>query len=371
MRVQLPIAFAAVLCLAACGTPGAPRPPSLDLPRPVTDLSATRVGDKVTLRWTVPSETTDSTSIRHPGKTRICRDLVQPGAASCTMVAELPPVAAAGTSRSPVTRTYVDQLPMSLQIEHPIAFANYAVVAVNDRGKSAGASNEVQVPVAPTLPPPTDVSGRVTSEAVIIDAQGRTPELPISLSSSFHLHRRQDGSTDTDLGTHAAMRGCGPGPIPGPEPRTGPCAYALSFYDRNFEWEKRYVYRVAAVTSVTIDGKRYEVQGEPSQPVEVFTHDIFPPAAPTGPQAVASGVGQAPFVDLSWVANTEADLAGYNVYRHEEGQPAVKINTELVKAPAFRDSAVTSGHKYLYAVSAVDLRGNESSHSAEAAESVP
>jgi fibronectin type 3 domain-containing protein len=49
----------------------------------------------------------------------------------------------------------------------------------------------------------------------------------------------------------------------------------------------------------------------------------------------------------------------------------MKINNELVEAPAFRDSSVTSGHKYLYAVTAVDLRGNESSRSAEASESVP
>ena len=39
--------------VAACGTPGAPMPPELELARPVTDLRAARKGDKVYLAWTV------------------------------------------------------------------------------------------------------------------------------------------------------------------------------------------------------------------------------------------------------------------------------------------------------------------------------
>jgi fibronectin type 3 domain-containing protein len=86
---------------------------------------------------------------------------------------------------------------------------------------------------------------------------------------------------------------------------------------------------------------------------------------------VFSGPGQPPFIDLVWAPNTDADLAGYNVYRHETGGQPVKINKELVKAPAFRDSDVSAGKTYLYAVSAVDARGNESARSEEASEIVP
>jgi fibronectin type 3 domain-containing protein len=88
-------------------------------------------------------------------------------------------------------------------------------------------------------------------------------------------------------------------------------------------------------------------------------------------QAVFSGVGQQPFIDLTWAPNTDADLAGYNVYRREEGGQPVKINTELVKTPAFRDTNVQSDQTYFYSVSAVDLRGNESRRSEETSESVP
>jgi len=100
-------------------------------------------------------------------------------------------------------------------------------------------------------------------------------------------------------------------------------------------------------------------------------HDVFPPATPSGLQAVFSGPGQEPFIDLIWAPNAEPDLAGYNVYRHAPGTEPVKINSELVKAPAFRDSGVVAGSQYSYSVSALDVRGNESPHSEEADEVGP
>jgi fibronectin type 3 domain-containing protein len=93
-------------------------------------------------------------------------------------------------------------------------------------------------------------------------------------------------------------------------------------------------------------------------------------------QAVFSGTGQKPFIDLIWNANTDADLTGYNVYRREGSAGpvhvnAVRINTELIKAPAFRDTNVASGQTYFYSVAAIDARGNESARSEEASERVP
>jgi fibronectin type 3 domain-containing protein len=49
----------------------------------------------------------------------------------------------------------------------------------------------------------------------------------------------------------------------------------------------------------------------------------------------------------------------------------VKVNTEPIRMPAFRDVQVVSGKKYFYSVSAMDQRGNESARSEEASESVP
>ena len=68
---------------------------------------------------------------------------------------------------------------------------------------------------------------------------------------------------------------------------------------------------------------------------------------------------------------TDLDFAGYNVYRHEPGSAPEKLNTEPLKTPAYRDTAVSSGRGYSYSVSSVDGRGNESARSEEASESVP
>src|SRR5207245_9477961 len=68
-------ALVGIVLLAACGTPGPPLPPSLELPKPVTDLRAARKGDKVYLAWSPPTQTTERQTIRHLGPTRVRRSL--------------------------------------------------------------------------------------------------------------------------------------------------------------------------------------------------------------------------------------------------------------------------------------------------------
>ncbi len=361
MKCQPYLALAVVLCLAGCGTPGAPRPPSLELPRPASDLAAMRQGDQVTLTWTVPRETTDKQNIRHPGPVRVCRAVNTPAMVECPQAAELPPAPAAARGAKPEQRNYVDRLPMELQQQNPTGFATYALQSLNPRGRSAGLSNQVEVPLAPTLPAPEQPTGRVTPDAIEISVEGlQTVPRTSIVTFTPHLYRRSAGATgEIDLGGPTRQAVSGPN-------------YSATFRDTDFEWEKTYHYRVASITNVAEPGKPViEVEGAFSPEITIVARDVFPPAAPNGLQAVASGVGQPPFVDLTWAPNTEADLAGYNVYRHEAGQPPVKINSELIKAPAYRDRAVTPGHKYFYAVTAVDLRGNEGARSAEASEPLP
>lgn len=363
MKKQFYLVLGALVWLAGCGTPGAPRPPSLRLPQTVSDLTATRVGSTVTLTWTEPERTTDGEGIRKLGSTLICMgvndypmthcdqtlaDLSQPQFASCA-----PKIGEAATCAV--------ALPEQIQLQNPLGQATYAIEVLNTNGRSAGLSNQIRIPTAYTLPPIPEVSAKITPDAVAVEFTGYG-EIPVrgNPTQGYHVFRReQSAQTFLDLG---------PAERKSPGDREARLPY--QFFDRNFEWNKAYEYRVVAITTVSLDGKTEQIEGDPTPAVAVFTKDIFPPAAPTGLQAVASGVGQPPFVDLTWAPNTESDLAGYNVYRHEEGQVPVKINAELIKAPAYRDDQVERGHKYFYAVTAVDLRGNESGKSAEASEVV-
>ena len=60
-----------------------------------------------------------------------------------------------------------------------------------------------------------------------------------------------------------------------------------------------------------------------------------------------------------WTANTESDLAGYNVYRMED-HTVQRLNNELVRTSVFRDATAPPGKTLMYYVTAVDFSGNES-----------
>jgi hypothetical protein len=359
--------------LVSCGYPGVPIPPALELAKPVTDLRAARKGDKVYLAWTVPAKTTDRQTVRHPGITRVCRSRQAPVADCKNPAAEIPatqfPLSAVDSSRNgapppKVQANYTDILPQELQEQEPTAEITYAVSVQNESGRSAGLSNQVQVPSAPTLPPLDRFRAEVKKDGVLLSWEcppaGAASNV---IEHKLRIYRREQGKqTDTKV-SDANMPPCS---------QTQPGAQLPEFMDQTFEWEKHYDYRATVVTVVSAPGKsEVEVEGDDTPSVAVFAHDIFPPAVPTGLQAVFSGVGQAPFVDLVWSPDTETDLAGYNVFRHEENEPPVKLNSEPVKAPAFRDSKVQSGKKYFYSVSGVDERNNESVKSEETSEQVP
>jgi hypothetical protein len=355
----------ATALLAGCGAPGIPIPPSLELAKPVTDLRAVRKGDKVYLAWSLPVETTERRSIRHPGLTRVCRSL-SPTITECGIPAAqllplspakaMPPSKKNGASEPRMTASFTDTLPDSLQA-NSTGQITYAVEVLNESQRSAGLSNLVQVPAAPALPPPANFQAQVTADGIVLSWAGvaSSSETP-GLRHLYRVYRHQQ---DTNKDAVA-------GEIPLEN------APALQFVDHSFEWEQTYFYRATVVTLVSQDGKPdLQVEGDDTSTVTAFAHDVFPPAVPSGLQAVFSGVGQAPFVDLVWAPDTEADLAGYNIFRREASGQPVKINSDLAKTPSYRDNQVQPGKTYFYSVSAVDVRGNESTRSEDANEAVP
>jgi hypothetical protein len=371
-------AFVLTCLLTGCASVQAPLPPSLELPKPPTDLRAVRKGDRVYLYWSVPIQTMDRQSVRRPGPTRVCRSL-DPSMKECgTPVGNLaPPRKTSGATPTKAEANFVDTLPRELQQQNPTRLATYAVEALNLHARSAGLSNQVQVALAPTLPPPPNFRAELTARGVVLtwDCQP-APAEPRGARYVYRIYRKSP-DTDTDTEVKAAELTC-------PDHR---------LEDQTIEWQKAYEFRLTVVTVIELEPKVHpcpapqkqdadkaapiecldvaSAEGDDSPPQKVFAKDIYPPGVPAGLQAVYSGPGQTPFIDLLWAPVTDADLAGYNVYRRETGGQPAKITSDLVKTPAFRDTAVTPGKTYLYSVSAVDERGNESPRSEEASESVP
>jgi endonuclease I/PKD repeat protein len=88
--------------------------------------------------------------------------------------------------------------------------------------------------------------------------------------------------------------------------------------------------------------------------------------APSAPDSI-SATGGAGKADLSWAANSESDLAGYNMYRGTtSGTLSNKVNASLLTGTTFTDNSVADDTTYYYAVKAVDTSYNESTASLEA-----
>jgi len=272
-----------------------------------------------------------------------------------------------------------------------MGFALYTVEVLNRADRSAGISNQAHVPLVPTISPFSGFTALPTAPGVLISWQ--CPPASVrrtNLKYLFRIYRRPESSPNARAtkiaevdATECAVGPNGLVPLSSSASSASPSSaetnapeehdkIITSYLDQTSEWESTYFYRGTVVSVIETAGKpAVEVEGDDTPEVKVFAHDVFPPAVPSGLQAVFSGPGQQKFIDLIWAPVKDADLDGYNVYRHEEGGAAVKLNSAPVKMPAFRDTQVVPGKKYFYSVSAVDQRGNESARSEEAGEIMP
>jgi hypothetical protein len=359
------LALALAAALAGCGTPGAPLPPSLNLPDRVGDLAATRAGGVVTLTWTMPKKNTDKLLLKGLISARVCR---REAAGPCV------PVSSGVQFKPASSGTFEETLPASLNTGEPRAIS-YFVELMNRNGRSAGLSNAAQVLAGEAPGPVAELRATARREGVELEWT------PAPAAVAVRLHRKLVSPPAS------AARS-------GNKSEKGPLAPAAEAVDQDLLVEEgqlgraidkmvrfgeKYEYRAQRVARATADVRTLELAGELSAPVRVEFQDVFPPAVPAGlvavvtlPASGAQGAEAVASIDLSWRPNTEPDLAGYIVYRREEGGDWQRISpAEPLAGPAFRDTHVETGQTYSYAVSAVDQSGHESERSAEARETVP
>lgn len=118
---------------------------------------------------------------------------------------------------------------------------------------------------------------------------------------------------------------------------------------------------LASLNTLPIDGTyclrltALDLSGNKTEKLLSFTIDTVPPAAPV----LEAKVENKSSVKLEWIANSESDLDGYNIYRD-----GAKVNTSVVKENLFVDLDMKEG-AYTYTVKAVDKAGLESQPSNE------
>jgi hypothetical protein len=98
------------------------------------------------------------------------------------------------------------------------------------------------------------------------------------------------------------------------------------------------------------------IESSPSNLVKIMIQDTFAPDIP-GNLVLFTAKDH---VFLTWETVLDADLAFYRVYRKFSEKEDFKLLADSVTDNFFRDKLVAKGKLYIYAISAVDKKGNES-----------
>ena len=392
VRRGLAAAVAALLIVytAGCASPGQPRPPSLNLPEVVKDLTAERVGDVVELRWTTPEKTTDRLDVKGPMTAEVCRLAVASTASSaCLPVARLPV--------QPGPAKAAEALAPSLTVDPPALLA-YRVQILNAHGRSAGPSPEAFAASGMAPPAVEQLRAVATADGAMVEWQKKDTtavveldRLPVgadgvavepvaakapSKASSKPLIKKQTAGKPTVAKT-PKLQQSPPAPVE-VKLRTPPAlADAGGTIDHSAAMGESYRYTAQRVRTVSLDGHRLELRSFASGPVMVAMRNMFAPRAPAGLEAVAGGATAGErSIDLSWTPNTERDLAGYIVYRQEidakgvAASTATRLNPTPVAGPAYRDPTAVAGRRYAYFLTAINAAGIESPPSEAVQETV-
>jgi hypothetical protein len=338
--MRLVLASLPLLGLVGCGYVGDPLPPALHIPKPVLDLRVVQRGPHLEAAFTMPVATGEGLPVEKAGRIDL---RVGPAPA--------PPFDM--NSWLAGTREIFVEWP-DLPATPPTASAavGHTVTQVFDAQDWTG--KDVILGVRLSSP-----SGRfsVMSNLVAISV------IPPLTAPAFTAESRADGillkwTALPQPGTHYRItRKIGAGAA-----QTIADLAETQYLDLVTAFGPTYTY---SLQSYARAGDINAVS-EPSAPFAVAHTDHFPPTVPTGLAVIAG----AKTIDLGWDRNTDADLAGYRIYRAVGDGPFVRIPGE-VEPPSFRDAQVQTGQRYRYAITAVDRLGNESGRSEPAEAEAP
>ncbi|MBB5063147.1 hypothetical protein HDF15_001487 [Granulicella mallensis] len=392
----LPLLALVGLGMVGCANPGPPRPPSLKLPAFVKDLAATRRGDVVELRFTVPQRTTDGLPLHLTNVTaKFCR-AVDTGA--CVPVAELPEQNFAVTAKGQPGQTNSNQTGVNQTAKGQIDQANvavahdalpatltagaarvltYRVELYNDTNHTGGFSEPAYAAGGATPSPVEELHAQGSRLGVVLSWK---PSDRPAADDGIVVLRREDlapkpkapvahkakvaapaasSSEKKPVTTHGSSTEPKPAKAksdaesnivwlttaPQPDPLAGdatdkeasvpaqPVRDGITLDDTALA-DEPYRYTAERRRSVQVGGRTMEMQSEVSAPVEFTLQDVYPPPAPTDLNA-ASFANPKLTVDLIWQPVDTPHLAGYNVYREtlDGNGAATGVKTRLNQVP--------------------------------------
>jgi len=294
-----------VLFTAACGRVGAPQPPFIRVPEPITDLTVTQSGHDLVLSWTNPPRYVDGSAATNLARIQIHSD----GSTLASV-----PITTAGQVQS--YKTPAGQVESGER--------TFTAIVETAQGKVSGASNPASIA-------PVEVPGRVSGFTAVADQRRiflkwNPPEDHPEVADAYAITR-------TDLPAEV-------------ETVTG-----TTFEDTRYVPGREFTYQITALRRA---GGRL-VMGVGPEQVTVVASDKTPPGAPAGLEITQS--------ILTWEPNPELDIAGYRVFRSDRPDGGFKAVTDQpIPTTIYTDASYEPGA--YYRVSAVDESENESPMSA-------
>ena len=367
------------LLAAACGKKSEPLPPVPPLPARTTDLRVEQQGGDAEISFSFPSQKMDGTPLTDLSAVEVYR-VAGPGASLTA-----PPAAAtAGKSgdhapisgqrrRAQASRlrersffeaaekiaeirsdlfpsatrggqlVYRDPLESVLKTPGGVPEVGYAVVTVRRNGVRSEISNIATI--RPVVPPaaPRDLLATAEETRICLSWQAPPEAEPKIEIAGYKVYRRR--LEDDDYA----------------RPLTSSPVDSTDYADTGASYGSAYVYTVTAVPK-----DHPASEGPPAIQFGIRYDDVYPPPAVGRLDALPEQT----LVRLHWPPVEAPDLAGYEVFRSEDGAPEKRLDEKPLTEPSFIDTDVAVGKTYRYRVRSVDKNGNASAPS-PAAEARP
>ena len=309
------------------------------------DLTARQQGVEVILAWTVPHLNTDGSMATTLASMEIYRAIREPspdaGAAPAMGDSDLWRVLqtepAPGREETGNIRDLLEGRDLSEVLDREFS---YAVKVFNRKGQTAGFSNIATLWLQPVPQPPGKPSLNPTEEFVEVSWAPSSTNVdgsPVAAGVAFNLYRTS--SERSSIGT----------------PLNSTPVAGTSYRDGTARLGETYAYRVRAV----LETARGQVESRDSDEASLFHRDLYPPSPPRRLTLVAGRE----FLSLAWFPNSEADLAGYHVFRRRGRGDFQRLTTTATRRTSYEDRGLLQGPAYSYRVTAVDRAGNQSSYS--------
>lgn len=343
--LRLQAALLLLLLSPACGRIGEPLPPLIRIPGPIVDLAARQQGAEVVLSWTLPHLNTDGSMATTLASIEIYRAVREPSSAGeaaralddsdLWRVLQTAPASERAEQKS--VRDVLEGQDLSEALEREFS---YAAKVFNRKGQTAGFSNIATLWLQPVPQPPGRPSLNATEEFVEVSWAPSSTNIdgsPVAAGVAFNLYRAS--SERRSIGS----------------PLNSTPVAGTSYRDGSARLGETYAYRVRAV----LETARGRVESRESEVASLFHRDLYPPAPPRQLTLVAGRE----FLSLAWFPNSEADLAGYHVFRRQGQGDFQRLTATATRRTSYEDRDLLEGPVHSYRVTAVDRAGNQSSYS--------